>query len=257
MAKHTDRYDNENLITLAKKDYDQTQKNTLPTEIVELASKGNVYPKNHPLRSGKLEMRYMTAYDEDILTNASYIREGVVIEKLLESLIVTDVDVADIPDVDKDGLIITARIVSYGAEYPVKVTDPKTKKSLDRSVNLQELKPKEFNLIPDDNGEFDYEVNSDTSIKFKFLTKNMTDQIQENNAISSFLLHAITQVNDSSKESDIEHFIRYTFLAKDSKAFRDYILKNSPGFEYSYEFEGEDGSTFTAGFQVGADLFWV
>ena len=76
MATHTDRYNNENLINVAKQKYETSQRSTLPTEIVYLPSKGIIYPKTSPLREGKIEMRYMTAYDEDILTNQSYLQDG-------------------------------------------------------------------------------------------------------------------------------------------------------------------------------------
>ena len=139
MAKLTDRYENQNLINLAKDKYEQKQKSTIPSEIVTLTSQGKVYPENSPLSSGKIEMRYMTAYDEDILTNSSYISEGVVLDKLIDSLIITDVNYNDIAQVDKDGLVLNARILSYGSEYPVTVTDPKTKKQIKQTVDLSKI----------------------------------------------------------------------------------------------------------------------
>ena len=87
MTKMTDRLSDSNIIELAKRSYENKEKSKLPSSIVNLASKGLVYPKSHPFRKGYTEMRYMTAYDEDILTNTSYIRENIVIDKLLESLI--------------------------------------------------------------------------------------------------------------------------------------------------------------------------
>ena len=61
----------------------------MPTEIVELPSKGLLYPESNPLSSGKIEMKYMTAKEEDILTNQTYIKDGTVLDKLLKSLIVS------------------------------------------------------------------------------------------------------------------------------------------------------------------------
>ena len=250
MTKHTDRYSNENLINLATDKYDKTKKSTLPTEIVTLASGGKVYPKSHPLSSGKVEMRYMTAYDEDILTNASYISEGVVLDKLLEALIISDIDIKDIATVDKDGLIIHARIVSYGKMYPVTVTDPKTNNVLKRDVDLSKMKSFDFKLTPDENGEFDYEINKDFKLKFRYATT------ESKGTVSELLLKSITQINESRKSEDIEQFIKYKFLASDSRKFRTYIAENAPGMNYEYEFEGEDGGTFIARFQPGTDLFW-
>jgi hypothetical protein len=249
MAKHTDRYSNENLINLATDKYEKTKRSTLPTEIVELTSKGKIYPESSLLSSGKIEMRYMTAYDEDILTNQSYMNEGIVFDKLLESLIVSDIDVKDIAPVDKDKLIIYARIVSYGKEYGVTVTDPKTKKEIKTSVDLSKIKSLPFTLESDKNGEFEYKVNDEYTIKFSYLKQNTE-------SISKYLTSIITQVNDSRELDAIENFVRYHFLAKESKTFREYYNEHSPRLDYNYEFEGEDGGTFNAMFQVGADLFW-
>ena len=250
MAKLTDRYSNENLINLATQNYDKTKKSTLPTEVVTLASGGKVYSKTNPLSSGKIEMRYMTAYDEDILTNASYIKEGIVLDKLLEALIISDININDIATVDKDGLIIHARIVSYGKMYPVLVVDPKTNNNLKREVDLSKLNAFDFKLEPDENGEFDYQINEDFKLKFQYTKKETTGTVSE------VLTKSITQINKSRKVEDIEHFIKYEFLAKDAKEFRLYISENAPGINYEYEFEGEDGGTFISRFQPGTDLFW-
>ena len=61
----------------------EEKKFKFPTEIVELPSKGLLYPKNNPLSSGKIEMKYMTAKEEDILTNQNYIKQGIVLDKLM------------------------------------------------------------------------------------------------------------------------------------------------------------------------------
>ena len=88
-----------------------------PTEIIELPSKGYFYPKENPLSSGKVEMRYMTAREEDILTSPNLLRQGVVIDKLLESLVVDKkINLNDLLIGDKNGLIISSRILGYGKE---------------------------------------------------------------------------------------------------------------------------------------------
>ena len=88
-----------------------------PTEMVELPSLGLVYPKDNPLSSGKIEMKYMTAREEDILTNQSYIQNGTVLDKLLQSLIMSKVDYKDLIVGDKNALLIAARILGYGKNY--------------------------------------------------------------------------------------------------------------------------------------------
>ena len=92
-----------------------------PTEVVELPSKGLVYPEDNPLSSGQIEMKYMTAKEEDILSNQNYIEKGIVIDKLLQSLIVSDVDYKDLIVGDKNAIVIAARILGYGKDYKFKM----------------------------------------------------------------------------------------------------------------------------------------
>ena len=170
---------------------------------------------------------------------------------MLETLIISDIDISQIATVDKDGLIIHARIVSYGKMYPVLVTDPLTGNEIKREVDLSKINSIDFNLESDDNGEFDYSVNDKINLKFKY--SNDTTSID---SVSKSLSSAITQINESRKKEDIDHFIKYDFLAIDAKKFRSYIVKHAPAMDYNYEFEGEDGGTFKAMFQPGSDLFW-
>ena len=86
------------------------EKFQFPTEEVTLPSKGLLYPENSPLRSGVINMKYMTAREEDILTNQNYIKNGTVIDKLLQSLITTDIDYNDLLVGDKNAIMVAARI---------------------------------------------------------------------------------------------------------------------------------------------------
>ena len=251
MSKVTTRLHNQDIVSLTKQRYESQQRIKLPTVIVDLSSKGQIYPETSSLRSGQVEMRYMTAYDEDILTNISYIKNGIMFDKLLESIIVSDVNINEISSTDKDGLIINARILAYGKDYPVTVKDPKSGTELSRVVDLSTLQSKTFSLQSDKHGEFTYQLENGTEIKFTYHAKldNVT-------TISEILSRIITQVQDSRNAENIEHFIRYEFLAIEAKRFRDFYTKNAPGIDYNCEFEGESGGTFTAGFQLGTDLFW-
>ena len=104
-----------------------------PTEQVELPSKGLVYPKDNPLSSGTVEMRYMTAKEEDILTNQNYIKDGTVIDRLLKALIVTKINYDDLVVGDKNAIMIAARILGYGKDYTFKHNDEEI------TVDLSEL----------------------------------------------------------------------------------------------------------------------
>ena len=249
--KLTTRLPNQNIIDTARQQYENTQRSKLPSIVIDLPSKGLIYPADNILREGKVEMRYMTAYDEDIITNASYLQNGILFDKLIDAVLLTPIKSKDIAASDRDMLIVYSRILAYGPDYPVSIEDPKTKTVLDRIVDLSKLAQKPFDLVPDKNGEFDYTVNDDITLKFAYNSK-----IQENATISQMLKQLIRQVGTTRNDSDIEHFIRYEFLASDAKQFRTFYIKNAPGINYEYEFEGEDGGTFKSRFQIGSDIFW-
>ena len=104
-----------------------------PTEEIELPSKGLVYSKDNPLSSGKIELKYMTAKEEDILTNQNYIKDGTVLDRLLKSLIVTKINYNDLIVGDKNAIMVAARILGYGKDYTFKYEDEEI------TVDLTEL----------------------------------------------------------------------------------------------------------------------
>jgi hypothetical protein len=173
-------------------------------------------------------------------------------DKLLEALIVTPVAVSEIAPCDKDALIIQARILAYGADYPVLVQSPKTGKQLERVVKLDELKYKDIDWQSDTEGEIIYQVSDQTTIKYSYLAYDPATDI----TVSDLLSQIITQVNDTRSTAEIEEFIRYDFLSRDAKPFRTHVMKNVPGLITSYEFEDETGDVFQSTFPIGTDLFW-
>ena len=99
--------------------------NKFPSEIIDLPSKGKLYPKDSPLSEGKIEVKYMTAKEEDILTSQNLIKKGIVIDRLLDSLIITKGVKSDVLILgDKNAVMVAARILAYGPEYTCKVTTP-------------------------------------------------------------------------------------------------------------------------------------
>jgi hypothetical protein len=92
-----------------------------PTEFVELPSRGQFYPTDHPLH-GKdvIEMRFMTAKDEDILTSPALLKKGVAIDRLIQNLVVdTNINPSNLLIGDKNAMLLAARISGYGEQYPV------------------------------------------------------------------------------------------------------------------------------------------
>ena len=101
------------------------KENNFPTEIIELPSKGLPYAEDNSLSSGKIEMKYMTAKEEDILTTQSYITQGIVLDKLFKALIVSNgegkpVKYNDLLVGDKNAIMIAARVLGYGKDYTIK-----------------------------------------------------------------------------------------------------------------------------------------
>ena len=111
-----------------------------PTEQLSLPSKGLLYPEDSPLSSGTIEVKYMTAREEDILTSANLIEKGTVIDKLLESVIANPkIKLDDLLIGDKNALMVGTRVLGYGKNYDIKITDPDTGLEVEHSFDLTKL----------------------------------------------------------------------------------------------------------------------
>jgi hypothetical protein len=111
-----------------------------PTEFVELPSRGRFYPLGHALHgSESIEIRFMTAKEEDILTSKTLLKKGLAIDRMLQSLIVDpQIKIHDLLVGDKNALIIASRISGYGSEYETKVNCPACSHVNDFSFNLED-----------------------------------------------------------------------------------------------------------------------
>ena len=253
--KLTTRLSNQDLVKQATEQYEKTKASAIPTEIFDLVSDGKIYPKDHPLRGGTIEMRYMTAYDEDILTSRTFQQKGIALDRLLDALIVTPgVTIDDVKTVDKNGLIIAARVLSYGAEYPVKVMTPEGN-TIESEIDLSTLQVRKLDINSDDNGEFNYTTAKGDQLKFKF-----PNSYDDTETTSQLLTSMITEVNGKRSQTDIKEFIKYKFLAADSRKYQTYVLENAPEviLESEFEYTTKEGKkeTFKSGFPLGPDLFW-
>lgn len=261
MTKVSTRVSDNNLIELAKKNYEQQQTSKIPGVAVELPSRGQVYPESSPLRSGIVEIRYMTAYDEDILTNASYIKQGILLDKILESIVmIPGFKSTDLIVPDKEWLIIAARIASYSENYNVEIKTPEGD-PLPTTINLSRLKFNDFNLKSDVNGQFEYTTTTGTIIKYRYPTNYVLSNLPDDSAVSFLLKNCITAINDITNSDEIDNFLKYEMRILESRAFRKHIADTSPKIDMSYEFEytSKEGKkeTFRAGFPIGPDFFWV
>jgi hypothetical protein len=235
-----------------------------PTETVELPSKGLLYPEGHPLAEGKIEMKYMTAREEDILTNQNYIKQGIVIDKLLQSMIVTKVNYDDILVIDKDAIMIASRILGYGKDYSFEFNGENI------TVDLSSLKEKDFDpsLIQNKN-EFSFTLpHSGNEITYKFLSHGDEKKIDQeleglkkidskgSFELSTRLKHMLTSVNGNREAKTIREFVDNAFLARDSKAFRDHVSKTSPGLDLKFTYTDENEAEKEAALPIGLNFFW-
>lgn len=234
------------------------------TEIISLPSKGKLYPPTNPLSKGTLEMRYMTAKHEDILTNESYIRSGVVIDKLLESLLVSRVNLDDILLGDKNAILVAARILGYGKDYTFEYQGEK------HTIDLTTIKDKELDesLLIDGQNRFDFQVNDKTTITFKLLTQGDEKIIEKEiqgleklfgkgnaPASSTRLSHSILAINGNPDKKFIKDFIENKLLARDARSLRTYISKVQPDINLVFEYNTDSGVK-EAPVPIGLSFFW-
>tara|TARA_R110001606_G_scaffold271199_2_gene419789 strand:- start:291 stop:1061 length:771 start_codon:yes stop_codon:yes gene_type:complete len=247
------------------KSYKMENKQLFPTEEVTLPSKGLIYSPDNPLSKGVLEMKYMTAKEEDILTNESYIKNGTVIDKLLKSLIVTPIDYNDIVVGDKNAVMIAARVLGYGKDYTFKIDNE------EHTVDLTEVEDKildEKDLLTKGQNGFEFTLpTTKKTITFKLLThgdeKKIDNEVKgikrvkkgESPEYSTRLKHMILSVDGESESKTIREFVDTQLLARDARALRQYIKAIQPDVDLLFNLETEAGEKEVR-VPIGITFFW-
>jgi hypothetical protein len=234
----------------------------LPTETIELPSKGLLYPSDSPLASGTIEMKYMTAKEEDILTNQSYIQNGTVLDKLLQSLIVTKISYDDLLIGDKNAIMIAARILGYGKDYKF------IYRGEEETVDLSQIEnaPLHEEIQKATSNEFAFTLpGSGNNITFKLLTHGDEKKIEhetkglakinKNNSstITTRLKYQILSVNGETEKPKIREFVDNYLLAQDSRALRERIKELSPDVDLTFFPENGDNRV---DIPIGLNFFW-
>jgi len=240
------------------------KKTKFPTEIVDLPSKGLLYPKSSPLSKGTIEMKYMGAKEEDLLTNQNYIEKGTVIDKLLQSLLIDDeITYPDLLIGDKNAIMVAARVLGYGKDYEI------TYKGESVVIDLSQIKMKEVH--PDvekaTTNEFPFTLPATgTEVTFKLLTHADEQKIEQevrgmkkinkdySGDLSTSLKHIITSVGGSRDTREIRQFVDNEMLARDSRALRQYIESIQPDIDL--RFYPEDGPKGGVAIPIGLNFFW-
>jgi len=235
------------------------EQNSFPTETVELPSKGLIYPEDHPLRSGKVEMKYMTAKEEDILTNQNFIEKGVVLDKLLESLTMKKFNIKDIHPGDKNAILVASRILGYGKDYEFEYEGTKY------TVDLSLIDNKPFNTQNlTEKGYTRYTLPStEQEVVIRFLTEKDEEDIEreiknsskvgiQSGEVTTRLKHQIMAVGDVTDRNEIRKFVENHLLARDSRSLRNYIKDVSPDVDLKFSTDsGEE-----VAIPITLNFFW-
>ena len=236
----------------------------LPTETVELPSKGLFYPKDSALAKGTVEIKYMTAKEEDILTNQNYIEKGTVVDKLLKSLIVDkNVDYNSLLTGDKNAIMLVARVLAYGKNYEFNY------RGQEQTVDLTTIENKPLlKEVEENNGKNEFEFtlpSTENKVTFKFL--NHQDELNVERELQGLkkmnkesdpsgttrLKHMITSVNGLTEQKDIRDFVDNYLLASDARALRAEYTRISPDVDLEVQLDGrEDVVTLP----ITLNFFW-
>jgi hypothetical protein len=237
----------------------------IPTETVTLPSKGLLYPETSPLSKGEIEMKYMTAKEEDILTNANYIRNGTVIDKLLQALIVTPIDYNELLIGDKNAIIIAARVLGYGKDYKF------NSEGKEYTADLSKLEDKkvDYSLFKRGVNEFLFTLpQSGNTVTFKLLTHGDEQKIEaeikglqkvnpnSSSDLTTRLKHMITSVEGKREQKDIRDFVDNYLLAQDSRSLRKYYNEITPDIDTIYYPEEDNYMKEGIDIPVSINFFW-
>ena len=253
----------------------QKQEVTYPTEVIELPSQGHFYPLEHPLSSGKLELKMMTAKEEDILMSQNLIKKGIVLDKLLETLIVDkNIKLDDLLLADKNAILVAARRLAYGDGYgPVEVTCPKCREKNQITFNLGEIKNEEFDFDKYTRGENSFEFvlpYSKKTIQYKILTHKDEQQIENelkannkilkgasSNEVTARLRSMIISVDGNSDRNYVKKYVETEMVSRDALALRQYIKKNIPDVDLNFNFTcGDCSHEERLGVPLTVQFFW-
>ena len=245
--------------------------NKFPTEMVTLPSKGYFYPENSPLSKGEVEMKYMTAREEDIITSPNLLKQGIAIDKLLEALIVDKkVDISELLIGDKNAIIVGARILAYGKMYDF-TTFNDVGEEVDVSVDLTTLKDKEidFDKLPPNVNEFPFVLpNSKREVTVRFLThRDEKEIVREATALkkvsstvvktmTSRMKRLIASVDGNLEKAYVNEFVDKELLSVDALELRKYLNSINPDINLTTVATFPDGDEQEVAVEITAQFFW-
>jgi|7_EtaG_2_1085326.scaffolds.fasta_scaffold16012_4 hypothetical protein len=242
-----------------------------PTNFVTLPSKGKHYADNHPLKDQEvIEVYQMTAKDEDILTSESLIKNGIVIDRFVENIIVNkSISIDSLLIGDKNAILLESRKLGYGAEYDTEVMCPSCFETNTLNYDLNEANinfgsEAEIN----ENGNFIFELpetkiklelklltSKDESLIFKRMTDSKKNKSNESAVTDQYKLMVVS-ANGVTDRGQLNEFIEVLPL-KDSISLKKYYKKVTPNIDMKFDFTCKScGYEQELEVPLGAEFFW-
>ena len=247
----------------------------VPTEFVALPSGGKYYPQNHPLYGcDTIEIKQMTAKEEDMLTSRSLLKKGVALERVIDSIIVDKrIDPESILVGDRNAIVVSARISAYGNEYNTKVTCPSCNSTLPHTFDLNEIEhhqtSNELEVSQNEDGTFSTTLpRTGLEICFRLLTgrdeKYLVDGLEHDRkaknqyerAITRQLTNIIVSVNGNSTSEAVNYVVN-NIPSMDARHLREAYRLTNPNLDMSQHFDCSE-CDYEQDMEVplSADFFW-
>ncbi len=245
----------------------------IPVESVPLPSRGVIYSTEGVLFGKEtLDIKPMTAKEEDILTSRAYIKNGTVISKLIESCLVNKtINCDNLISGDRNALMIALRITGYGADYTLEVSCPECGKNNKSTFDLSQLPIRRLEVDPVELGQNAFEVVlpvTKKTVKVKFLTgkderemmitseRKKKSGISKDSIVTDRLNRAIISIDNITDKNKISFFVK-NMPVRDSLALRKFLDNYEPGVEMkarmqcSHCFEESEVEL-----PIGSTFFW-
>jgi len=240
-------------VVKAASDVPQPKDNKYPSEVIPLPTKGWFYPETSPLASGEIEIKQMTAREEDLLANQELIKKGKVLDKLMESVVVNkSIRIEDILIPDKNAIFIAIRRLAYGDDYNVSVTCPNCGENNRVKINLAELSYKTFDFTTHPRGQNSFSfklLTSGVTVTYKLLNQidessidaelNQIKKISKENTaeVTTRMKYVLTSIDGNPDRAGVRRFVEEKLSARDSLALRRHMREHNPDVDMMFNFK--------------------
>jgi len=250
----------------------------VPTEFVALPSEGRYYPPQHPLHGETtIEIRQMTAKEEDMLTSKTLLKKGVALDRVIQSLIVErTINAESLLVGDRNAIIIAMRVSGYGREYQTSITCPHCGATQQNAYDLNDATvytgevPLDMEIQDNQNGTFDVVLpRSGATVTMRLLTGHDENRISKSSnnrkkakqelyeqAVTTQLSHLVLAVNGDDSVSARRYLVE-NIPSLDSRYLRNAYRVVAPNVELNYDFQCDEcGHEQLLEVPLSANFFW-